>query len=110
MSTISEIELFFPEKVFTTEDFFRVFPEERESKTWPKLGIDQRHIIGDDEVPSDMGLKAAQQLFEKHPELKEQIDFLIFAGHERDHYTPVTASVLQAKLGLSTKIGCIDVH
>lgn len=110
MSTISEIELYFPEKVLTNEDFFEIFPEERESKTWPKLGINQRHIIDDDEVPSDMGLKAAEKLLEKNPNLKEEIDFILFTSPERDYYTPITAGVLQDKLGLKNRLGCMDVH
>lgn len=110
MSTISKVALYFPEKTFTNEAFFEIFPEEKESKTWSKLGISQRHIIGKSEVPSDMGLKAAEKLLNEYPHLRNEIDFLIFNGHERDHYTPVTASVLQAKLGLSERMGCIDVH
>ncbi len=110
MSKISEIAIYFPKKVFTNEDFFKLFPDERDSKTWGKLGINQRHIIGEQEVPSDMGLLAAKKLFLENPSLRGEVDYLIFSGHERDHYTPVTASFLQKKLGLATNVGCIDMH
>ena len=110
MSKISELALYFPEKVFSNEDFFDLFPEERGSKTWDRLGIKKRHIIGADEVPSDMGLKAAEKLLVEHPSLRAEIDFILFTSPERDYYTPVTSGVLQDKLGLSTNLGCMDVH
>lgn len=110
MSTIEKVALYFPEKTFTNEDFFKLFPEERESKTWPKLGVSKRHIIGENEVASDMGLKAAQKLLKENPELVEQIDFILFTSPERDYYTPTTAGVLQHRLGLKNKMGCMDVH
>ena len=110
MSTITKVALHFPEKTFTTEDFFILFPEERESKTWSKLGISKRHIVEKDAVPSDLGFQAAENLLRKHPELKEEIDFILFTSPERDYYTPITAGVLQDRLGLKNELGCMDVH
>lgn len=110
MSNISKVALYFPEKIYTTNDFFTDFPEERESKTWKKLGIDKRHIIGENEVPSDMGFNAAEKLISLHPELKNEIDFILFTSPERDYYTPITAGVLQHRLGLGNNVGCMDVH
>lgn len=110
MSKISEIALHFPIETFSNDDFFALFPEEKESKTWPKLGIVNRHIIGEQEVSSDLGLKAAELLLERNPELKNEIDYILFKSPERDYYTPVTASVMQFKLGLKTDLGAMDVH
>lgn len=110
MSTVNKVALYFPEKVFTNSDFFEIFPEEANSKTWDRLGIEKRHIIGTDEVPSDMGLKAAKKLLAKFPEIQNKIDFILFTSPERDYYTPVTAGVLQDKLGLGNEVGCMDVH
>lgn len=109
MSKIAEISLYFPEKVITNEVFFEIFPEERENKTWEKLGVSKRHIIADDEPSMDMGLKAAQKLLEKNPNLVEEIDYILFCSPERDYYNPVTSGVLQAKLNLRNDIGCVDV-
>jgi 3-oxoacyl-[acyl-carrier-protein] synthase-3 len=110
MPKFAESALYFPTKTFTNEDFFQKFPEERDSRTWPKLGITNRHIIGEDEVPSDMGLKAAEKLLQAHPHLREEIDFILFTSPERDYYTPITAGVMQHKLGLKTDLGAMDVH
>lgn len=110
MSKISETAIYLPEKTFTTEDFFNVFPDERDSKTWGKLGITTRHIIGEDEIPSDMGFKAAEMLLNENPNLKNEIDFILFTSPERDYYTPVTSGVLQDRLGLKNDLGCMDVH
>lgn len=110
MTKISEVALHFPTKTFSNDDFFALFPEEIDSKTWPKLGIHNRHIIDKNEVSSDLGLKAAELLLERNPELKNEIDFILFKSPERDYYTPVTAGILQAKLGLKTDLGAMDVH
>ncbi len=110
MTKISEIALHFPPKIFSNEDFFTLFPEERDSKTWPKLGIKTRHILDDKTVSSDLGLKAAEKLLESNPNLKAEIDYILFKSPDRDYYTPVTAGVLQAKLGLKTDLGAMDVH
>lgn len=110
MSKISESAIYLPKETFTNEDFFTLFPEERESKTWGKLGIKTRHIIGKDEIPSDMGFKAAEKLLQAHPHLRDEIDFILFTSPERDYYTPVTSGVLQDRLGIGNKCGCMDVH
>ncbi len=109
MSKIAEVSLYFPEKVMNNEDFFKIFPEERKNNTWSKLGVDKRHIIGDEERSMDMGLKAAQNLLQTHPNLIEEIDYILFCSPERDYYNPATSGVLQAKLNLRTDIGCVDV-
>lgn len=110
MSKISEIALFFPEKRFTNEDFFQKFPEERESKTWKRLGIENRHLLDENTVPSDIGLEAAKKLLNSHPQLKEEIDFILFTSPKRDYYTPVTSGIMQDQLGLKNDCGCMDVH
>ena len=110
MPSIEKVALHFPDKTFTNEDFFKIFEGERDNKTWEKLGIENRHIIGDDEIASDLGFKAAEKLLDQYPDLKEKIDFVIFCAGELDHYTPTTAGILQARLGLTNKCGCIDVQ
>ncbi len=110
MTKIGQSALFFPEKVFSNEDFFNCFPEERDSKTWARLGINKRHILDEHTVPSDIGLSAAKQLLEAHPSLKDEIDFILFTSPKRDYYTPVTSGIMQDQLGLSDKCGCMDVH
>lgn len=110
MTKISEIALHFPSRTFSNDDFFTLFPEEKESKTWIKLGIKNRHLLNENEVSSDLGLKAAELLLERNPALRNEIDYILFKSPERDYYTPVTASVMQAKLGLKTELGAMDVH
>jgi 3-oxoacyl-[acyl-carrier-protein] synthase-3 len=110
MPQITQVALHFPEKTFTKEDFFQRFPGERESKTWDKLGIETRHLIGDDEIASDLGFKAAEKLLDAHPQLRDEIDFIIFSAGELDHYTPTTAGILQDRLKISNYCGCIDVQ
>lgn len=109
-TTLSHIALAFPKKKFTNEDFFAQFPEERESKTWNKLGIKQRYLFDENEVPSDLAIEAAEKLFANQPELRKEIDFILFSCPERDYYTPVTSGVLQSRLEISQQCGCMDVH
>lgn len=110
MSKISEISLCFPEKTFTNEDFFNAFPDERDSKTWKRLGIEKRHVLDEGTVPSDLGLEAAKQLISEQPSLKDEIDFILFTSPKRDYYTPVTSGIMQDVLGIKNECGCMDVH
>lgn len=51
--------------------------------------------------PSSIAAKAAQKIFEHHPEKKKDITHLIYTGVCRDFLEPATASVVHSELGLN---------
>lgn len=80
------------------------------AKIEKKLGIVSRHVLGDDETPSDLAVAAAQHLLHRRPELRERIDFIVFCTQSPDYVLPTNACLIQDRLGLNTGIGAIDVN
>lgn len=100
-----------PDKVITNEDIVKEFPEWTVEKINNKIGITERHIIDNEkgETALDIGCNAAENLFAKSGISKEEIDFLIFCTESADYHLPPSACIMQTKLGLSQKIGAIDI-
>ena len=75
-----------------------------------KTGINQRYIAADDECASDLGVKAAQKLFDEEGIDPESIDFLLFCTQSPDYPLPTTSCLMQQRLGLRTNIGAFDFN
>lgn len=110
-SYINHISYYLPEKVVTNEELSKEFPDWSVKKIASKIGIDQRHIAASDEFSSDMGVKAAEILFDEYDEIsKSDIDFLLFCTQSPDYFLPTTACILQDRLGLSKSTGAMDFN
>ena len=110
MAFVSEIAHFLPEYVLSNHQINLEHPEWSADKISSKTGIFNRHISNENEFSSDLGIKAAQKLFEKNNTIKDSIDFLIFCTQSPDFLIPTTACILQDKLGLNSNIGAIDIN
>jgi 3-oxoacyl-[acyl-carrier-protein] synthase III len=75
-----------------------------------KTGIAVRHVAAPDECASDLGVAAAQRLFESGACAREDIDFLLFCTQSPDYFLPTTACTIQDRLGLRTDCGAIDFN
>jgi len=107
---IKYISEYFPKEIYSNEDFFREFPELiQQKKSLAKIGVEKRHIIDEDETSLNLAVNAAQKLFKEHPVKPNEIDFIVFCSLEFDYTLPSTAAVFQDKLGLSKKVGAIDI-
>ncbi len=96
---IEKIAVYLPENV-----------EENEiNRLTKKTGIYKRHIARQNEVASDLAIKAANNLFEKGIN-KNQIDFILLCTQSPDYILPTTACILQDKLGLKKDIGALDFN
>lgn len=72
-------------------------------------GIKNRHICADDEVTSDLGVKAAETAIQRADIDKSAIDMVIAATASPDYPgLPSTASIIQDKLGLENA-GAFDL-
>lgn len=71
-----------------------------------RVGIKERHILkGEGKGPSDMAVKAVEQIFEKTGTTPEEIDLIVFATTTPDHVFPATANILADKLGIRNAHG-----
>jgi 3-oxoacyl-[acyl-carrier-protein] synthase-3 len=108
-TSIKAISYYLPEKVLGNEELSKVFPEYSADEVYRRSGVIERHISAENELPSDMAVKAAEKLFTEQDIDKKNIDFLIFCSMLLDRQAPTTACLLQERLGLSKNIGAIDM-
>lgn len=65
-----------------------------------RTGIRARHFAADNELSSDLALKAVESAIEAAGIARDEIDLLIVATTTPDHVFPSTATILQNKLGV----------
>jgi 3-oxoacyl-[acyl-carrier-protein] synthase-3 len=108
-SSIKYISYYLPEKEFSNEKYFELFPESETNENLKKIGIKNRHIA-ENELASDLAVKAAEKLFSENNISPSEIDFIIFCAQEFDYYTPTTACVIQERLNIPTHAGAFDYN
>jgi 3-oxoacyl-[acyl-carrier-protein] synthase-3 len=109
-AAVGPIETYLPESVETNERLASEFPQWDMELIFAKTGIAARHIAAPDECASDLGVKAAEQLFKRHQVDRSSIDFLLFCTQTPDYPLPTTACLMQQRLGLRTSIGALDFN
>ena len=109
-AVVREIEYALPESVLSTEQLSVEFPEWSVEKVDEKTGIRERHIALPGECASDLGLAAAEKLFDAGRCPRESIDFLLFCTQSPDYFLPTTACLLQHRLELDTGTGALDFN
>jgi 3-oxoacyl-[acyl-carrier-protein] synthase-3 len=89
---------YLPEKILTNQDLERMVDT---SDEWirTRTGIVQRHIAADNEMASDLALKASREAIKAAGIGVEEIDLIIVATTTPDVIFPSTACILQDKLG-----------
>jgi 3-oxoacyl-[acyl-carrier-protein] synthase-3 len=75
-----------------------------------KTGIRQRHIAEPRETSSDLGVAAAEKLFDQHNVDRSSIDFLLFCTQTPDYPLPTTSCLIQDRLRLKTSCGALDFN
>jgi 3-oxoacyl-[acyl-carrier-protein] synthase-3 len=109
-AVIRAVEYYLPESVLSSEDLAAEYPEWSVAKIESKTGIRERHIAGQDECASDLGIAAAKKLFDSGAARPADIDFLLFCTQSPDYFLPTTACIVQAALGLQKSCGALDFN
>ena len=109
-AAIRAIEYYLPEKAVTTEQLSAEFPEWPVQKIDEKTGIQVRHIAGEDECSSDLGVAAARKLFESGSCAPQDIDYVLFCTQSPDYFLPTTACLIQDRLGIPVSAGALDFN
>lgn len=73
------------------------------------VGIEQRHLMAETEVTSDLAARAAREALERACVPAEELDLLIVATDTPDYLSPATAAVVQHKLR-AVHAGVFDVN
>ena len=109
-AALTAIKSFLPETKLTNEQLAQQFGDWHASQILSKTGVAVRGIAAENECASDLGVKAAQRLFESGACAPDEIDFLLFCTQSPDYFTPTTACVMQNALGLPTSCAAIDIN
>lgn len=110
MAYIKAISYYLPEKVVTNEELVKEFPEWSVEKVAKKVGVNSRHLAGENETAGDMAEKAARKLFEEYNISPNEIDFLLLCTQSPDYFLPSTSCVIQHRLGIPTSAGAFDYN
>ena len=109
-AAIGPISVHFPERVETNDDLLAEHPAWNMELIYEKTGIAARHIAAENEFASDLGVQAAEKLFNEQGVDPESIDFLLFCTQTPDYPLPTTACLMQQQLGLPTTCGALDFN
>ncbi|PTX91163.1 beta-ketoacyl-ACP synthase III [Opitutus sp. ER46] len=98
-----------PARVMTNDDLSRIV-ETSDEWIQSRSGIRERRIAADDELSSDLAVRAAQSALENAGLTAADIDLLIIATVTPDLPMPATACIVQHKLGIPTHAACFDLN
>jgi 3-oxoacyl-[acyl-carrier-protein] synthase-3 len=100
---------YLPEKILTNDDIAEMVDTNDE---WvrTRTGIRERHIAAEDELTSDLAVKAAQEALQKGNIDPDSIDLIIVATTTPDMLFPSTACIVQEKLGITNRGAAFDVQ
>jgi 3-oxoacyl-[acyl-carrier-protein] synthase-3 len=109
-AAIAAIAAHLPAGELTNEDLAGELGDWTAEKIFDKTGIRSRRVSAAEECASDLGVAAAQRLFETGVCAPGAVDFLIFCTQSPDYFLPATACTMQARLGLRTSCGAVDIN
>ena len=110
MAYIKALTYYLPKKELTNEELVKDFPEWSVEKVAQKVGVNIRHIAGEEETACDMAEKAARKLFKEYNINPETVDFILLCTQSPDYFLPSTACILQDRLGISKTAGAFDYN
>lgn len=97
-SIITATGSYLPKKIVTNHELSQTVDTSNE---WiiDRTGIKQRHIVAENELTSDIAVKAVNSLIESSKINPEEIELIILATTTPDLTFPATATTIQAKIG-----------
>ena len=109
-AALGPIAVHLPERIETNDDLQREFPRWDLPLIEEKTGIRRRHIAGNSETASDLGVAACERLFDAQNIDPASIDFLLLCTQTPDYPLPTTSCLMQHRLGLPTRCGAFDFN
>lgn len=97
-----------PENVVTNEDLEKTVDTSDEWIT-SRTGIKHRHVLGDEETPSSLGVEASREAIDKSIVDAEDIDLVIVATNISDMPIPGSSPFITNDLNLSSDIPFFDI-
>ena len=105
--TVTALGTYLPERRVANAHF-EGFLETSDEWIVTRTGIRERRFAADDELTSDLAVRAVEDLAASSGTRLDDVDFIIVATSSHDQIIPSTASQVQYKLGIPAA-GAIDV-
>ena len=109
-AAITGIRSYLPSEVLPNQQLAAEFIDWDVEKIFKKTGIAKRHLATPDETASDLGVLAAERLFNSGSWKPESVDFLLFCTQTPDYFLPASACIIQDRLGLRKDCGALDFN
>jgi len=109
-AALRDIVVHLPEQILDNKALARLYHGWSAERFESKTGIKERRIAAKDEFTSDLAVAAAEKLFSRGLAKREEIDFIVLCTQTPDHLLPTTACMVQDRLGLSTRVGALDIN
>jgi 3-oxoacyl-[acyl-carrier-protein] synthase-3 len=107
-AALGPVASFVPPRVVDNDELNRDFAPANVDRIAAKTGIVRRHVV-EGETASDLAVGAAERLFREHGVDRDDVDFLLLCTQSPDFAMPSTSSLVQHRLGLSTRVGALDL-
>ena len=103
--------MYVPQRIVSNKELEKTL-ETSDKWIFERTGIRERRMSSSEggEFPSDMALYATREALKRAKIRPEEIDIILFATLTPDYRVPITASVLQDKLGLRNHCACLDIN
>ena len=107
---IKSTGIYLPKKIMHNTDLEKIV-ETDDEWIYERTGIRERRICSTEggEWPTDMALHATKDALKEANMEPNDIDLILFASVTPDMKLPNSASILQTKLGITNKCGCLDI-
>jgi len=106
---IKHITYHLASEVISNEDLSFEFPEFTAQRIYKNGGIKKRYRTIESVIGSDLAYNAAIRLFEETELQRDDVEFILFCTEGLDYIAPMTACLLQDRLGLRQDIGALDL-
>lgn len=100
---------YLPKKVLTNDDLSKMV-ETNDEWISTRTGIRSRHIAEENELTSDLALKAVQMAMKNANVGVEDLDMILVATATPDYTTPATACILAQKMGIKPGTPAFDLN
>jgi len=98
-----------PDKVLTNDDLSRMLGEDIREFVVNNLGIEERHVLADDESAADIAALAAENALKNAGIGAEDLDLIIVATDTPEYLSPGTSVVVQHRIG-AKRAGTFDTN
>jgi 3-oxoacyl-[acyl-carrier-protein] synthase III len=110
VAAIQALQHHLPDRRVTNEELAALYPGWTAEKIFEKTGIRERRVVSEGEYASDLGVRAAEKLFEHTGFDRQKIDLLLYCTQSPDYFLPTTACIVQDRLGLPITAAAFDYN